>query len=203
MQYKLHVKVSVDCYCLMVVLWCLFLGVFLCSQSLSMRLKQYYPSLFVKAFVPMCLLPTIGPSVAAHHHITHFGRLQRHVQKRRMLVHHHKVDLSWLISIAEHLQLVDARQQDAPEFAVARRLEADVTSLDLQRCPFDWRSGRVHHETLDASVGLRQELDQRQLIVLPVFPKLVRRRKLAAAHLERDLHAAVPYVVVVLCEDQT
>lgn len=136
----------------------------------------------------------------AHHttDVTHFGRLQRHVEQRRMLLHHHKVELARCIPVGEHLQLVDAGQQDAPELTVARRLEADVAALDLQRGALDWRAGRIEHEALDAAVRLGEELDQRQLIVLPVLAQLVRRWEFAARHLQRYLHAAEPHVVVVL-----
>lgn len=79
---------------------------------------------------------------------THFGRLQRDVEQRRMLLDHHKVELARSVAVGEHFQLVDAGQQDAPELAVARRLEADVTALDLQGGALDRCAGRIKHEAL-------------------------------------------------------
>lgn len=47
-------------------------------------------------------------------------------------------------------------------------------------------------------MGLCQELDQGQLIVLPVFLQLVGRWIFTAGQLQRDLMATVPDVVKVL-----
>lgn len=129
---------------------------------------------------------------------TYLVRLQSDVQQRRMLLDNHKVHLSRCVSLGEHHQFVNAGQQNAPEFAVARRLESDVATLDLQRCSLDRRTSAVHHEALHAAMRFGQKLDERQLIVLPVLAQLVRRRELAARHLQSHFHAAEPDVVVVL-----
>lgn len=148
--------------------------------------------------ISLCCRSTAHRYVIRRHVITHFGRLQCHVQQCRMFVHDHEVQFPRLVAIAKHFQLVDARQQNTPEFTVSRRLETDVTAFDLQSGPFDRSTRRIHHEALNAAMRFGQEFHQRQLIVLPVFAELVSRREFAAAHLERDLHAAEPYVVVVL-----
>ena len=56
----------------------------------------------------------------------------------------------------------------------------------------------VLNETPDSPVRLRQELQHGGAVVLPELGQLLVRRELAAGDLERDLHAAVPDVVVVL-----
>lgn len=115
-----------------------------------------------------------------------------------MLLDDHEIDFLGREPVGVDFQLVDARHEDAPELSEPGCLEADVSALDLERGAFDRSAVRVRDEALDAAVRLGQELDQRELVVLPVLPQLVRGGEFAARHLKGDLHAAVPHVVVVL-----
>lgn len=129
---------------------------------------------------------------------SHLGRLQSDIDQRWVLLHNHKVNLSWHVSVSEHFHFVHARQQDAPVLSVFGRHEANVAALDLHRDPFQGDSIDVHHKALNTTMRLSQELDQGQLVVVPVFLQLMGWWVLAAGHLQRNLVTAVPYVVVVL-----
>ena len=73
-----------------------------------------------------------------------------------------------------------------------------MASPHFHRSPLDGRAPFVLDEAPDSPVRLPDELEQRGPVVPPELLQLGRRRVLAAAQLQRHLHAAVPDVVVVL-----
>lgn len=103
---------------------------------------------------------------------------------------------SWLFKA--HLKFVDTGKKNSPEFSVLCGLEADIATLDLERCLFNRRSTLVWHETLNATMRLGKEFHKRQLIVSPVFLQFMCWRKFTAWNFESHFIASKPDVVVIL-----
>ena len=56
---------------------------------------------------------------------------ERDVEQRGVLLYDGELDLPGLEPLREDLDGVDPREEDAPELALFRRLEANVAALDL------------------------------------------------------------------------
>ena len=81
------------------------------------------------------------------------------------------------------------------QFAI---LFSTLVSSYLHGSALDGDGVLILDESLDAPVGLADELEEGGAVVLPELWQLGGGGKLAAGELEGDFHAAVPDVVVVL-----
>lgn len=124
--------------------------------------------------------------------------MQNDVHQSGPALLHREALLEGVVAVRRDLEDVGSRHEDPPIFPKRSRLGSKVAILDLDARLRDGVTRWVPHDPFHSPMGLSDVSDQSRPVVLPEFRQGVARRELAAAHLQRQFHDAVPDVVVVL-----